>query len=134
MHDYAKVLLPFGAPTPPPLICPLDPPLFYPTRGEKCHCRLQFGRAQDHAGLVGEHFIYAHDTLLSLLANIFNRAMREGFSSIWEEHSIVPIPSNYRINMIGHREMIAVQLDRQVSERGLQLPITFRPLEHGKKP
>ena len=83
---------------------------------------------------MGEHFIYAHDTLLSLLANIFNRAMREGFPSIWEEHSIVPIPSNYRINMIGHREMIAVQLDRQVSERGLQLPITFRPLEHGKKP
>ena len=30
--------------------------------------RLQFGKAQDHDGLGAEHFIYARDTLLSLLA------------------------------------------------------------------
>ena len=33
---------------------------------------------QDHDGLVGEHFVYAEDTLFPLLAHIFNRAMCEG--------------------------------------------------------
>ena len=72
--------------------------------------RLQFGKAQDHDGLVGEHFIYARDTLLPFLAHIFNRAMCEGFCSRWTKHTIVSIlksgdpimPSNFKTIMIGH--------------------------------
>ena len=45
--------------------------------------RLQFGKAQDRDGLVGDHFIYARDTLLPLLAHIFNRTMCEGFPTRW---------------------------------------------------
>ena len=60
--------------------------------------------------MVGEHFIYARDILLPLLAHIFNRAVREGFPARWTEHIIVPIhkrekpmlPGNYRTIMIGH--------------------------------
>ena len=44
---------------------------------------LQFGKAQDHDGLVGEHFIYARDTLLPLRAHIFNKAMCKGFLTRW---------------------------------------------------
>ena len=42
---------------------------------------LQFGKAQDHNGLVYEHFIYTRDivVLLPLLAHILNIAMFEGF-------------------------------------------------------
>ena len=36
---------------------------------------IQFGNAQDQNELVGEHFIYAHDSMVPLLAYIFNRAI-----------------------------------------------------------
>ena len=81
-HEYAKVLYDILG----------QPPLPHP-RGSRPHEStsftpqnignaidwLQFGKGQDHDGLVGDHFIYAHDILLPLLANIFNRAMCEGF-------------------------------------------------------
>ena len=68
---------------------------------------IDFGNAQDHDGLVDEHFIYACDILLLLLAHIFNKPC-EGFSTRWIEHTIVPIlkcgdlmmPNNYRTIMI----------------------------------
>lgn len=72
--------------------------------------RLQNGKAQDHDGLVGEHFSYARDTLALLIVHVFNRAICEGFPTSWTEHIIVPlfksgdpmVPGNYRTIMIGH--------------------------------
>ena len=60
--------------------------------------------------LVSEHFIYALDILVLLLAHIFNRAMSEGFPTSWIEYTIVPIFKsgdlimlrNHRRIMIGH--------------------------------
>ena len=49
---------------------------------------LQFKKAQDHHGFAGEHFIYAHDILLFLLAYVFDRAMCEGFPSSWIKDSM----------------------------------------------
>ena len=36
---------------------------------------LQFGMAQNHEGFLDDHFIYARDTFLSILAHIFHKAM-----------------------------------------------------------
>ncbi|MCO5570021.1 hypothetical protein L7F22_023735 [Adiantum nelumboides] len=72
--------------------------------------RLQHGRAQDHDGLVGEHFIYACRELAPLLAHMFNRSVCEGFPASRTANTIVPlfksgdpmVQGNYKTIMIGH--------------------------------
>ena len=43
-------------------ICPHESNFLTPKNVRNVIDRLQFGTTQDHHGLVGEHFIYAHDT------------------------------------------------------------------------
>ena len=134
-HEYAKVLydIPGQPPLPHPNASrPHESTLFTPRNVRNAIDRLQFGKAQDHDGLVGEHFIYARDTLLPLLAHIFNRAMCEGFPTRWTQHTIVPIlksgdpmmPSNYRTIMIGHYlaklygSILESELSRWVEQNG----------------
>ena len=112
-HEYANVL--YDIPGQPPLpqphgSRPHKSTFFTLQNVRNAIDQLQFGKAQDHDGLFGEHFIYARDTLLPLLAHIFNRAMCKGFPTRWTKYTIVPIlksrdpmmPSNYRTIMIGH--------------------------------
>ena len=88
---------------------PHESSFFSPQNVRNTIDQLQFGKAQDHDGLVGEYFIYAYEILFPLLGHIFNRAMCEYFPTSWTEHTIVPIfksgdpmmPSNYRTIMIG---------------------------------
>ena len=93
-HEYAKVLPGQPPPPHPHGSCPHESTFFTPQNVRNVIDRLQFEKAQDHDGLVGEHFIYARDTLLPLLAHIFNRAMCEGFPTRWTEHTIVAILKN----------------------------------------
>ena len=70
---------------------------------------LQIVKARDHDGLVGEHIIYAHDTLLLFLAHTFNRTMCEGFPNSGTDYTIMSIfksidsmmSSEYRTIVIG---------------------------------
>ena len=112
-HEYAKVLYDILGQTslPHPHGSTPDKSTFFtPQNVRNAIDWLQFGTAQDHDGLVGEHFIYARNILLPLLAHIFNRAMCEGFPIRLTKHTIVPIlksggpmmPSNYRTFITGH--------------------------------
>ena len=67
-HEYAKVL--YDIPGQPPLPHPHESTFFTPQNVRNAIDQLQFGKVQDHDGLVGGHFIYARDTLLPLLAHI----------------------------------------------------------------
>ena len=89
--EYAKVLydIPGQASLPHPHgSLPHEPP-FLLHNVRKAIDQLQFGKTQDHNGLVGEHFIYDHDILLPLLAQIFNRDLWE---STHMAHSHMNLP------------------------------------------
>ena len=53
----------------------LEATFFTPQNVRNAINQLQFGKAQDHDGLVGVHFSYIHDTLIPLPAHIFNRSI-----------------------------------------------------------
>ena len=59
--------------------------LFIPEKVRNTIDPLQFGKAQDLHGLVGEHIMYIHYILLQLLAHIFDRVICEGFPNGWTE-------------------------------------------------
>lgn len=112
-HTYARTLyeVPGQPPTlPPTSLRPTHSTFYTPHMVVEAIDRLHNGRAQDHEGLVAEHFIHARDTIAPILAWMFNRAMCEGFPSSWSDHTIVPLlksgdpmmPTNYRTIMIGH--------------------------------
>ena len=111
--EYAASL--YAIPEQPPLRDPPEPcphisAFFTVEMVRKAIDRLSSGRAQDHDGIVAEHFIHARDMIADLLALMFNRAMCEGFLETWSTSAIVPIfksedpnlPTNYRTIMIGH--------------------------------
>ena len=85
-HENAKVLYDIlGQPLLPQ---PHESTFLTPQNVRKAIDRLQFGKAHDHDGFVGEQFIYALDILLPLLAHIFNRAMCEGFPTRWTQQTL----------------------------------------------
>ena len=51
-------------------LCPHESPFFTPQMVRNAVDWFQFGKAQYHDGLVIEHFVYARDILLPLLAHI----------------------------------------------------------------
>ena len=157
-HEYAKVL--YGILGQPPLThthCshPHESALFTPQNVRNAIDRLQFGKAQDHDGLVGKHFIYARDILLPLLAILKNElyvkvSLLDGLSIPLCQSSRVETPlcqetigqswlaTTWLNNMArfknqnwvyGQSRMVAVQLDKQASERGSQLWTTYWPYE-----
>ena len=77
--------------------------VFSPLKIRNTIDRLQFGKAQDHDGLIGEHFIYVCTSLKELYVKV-------SFPTCWTEHTIVLIfksgdpmvSNNYRTIMIGH--------------------------------
>ena len=52
-------------------LLPHESTFFTPQNVRKAIDLLQFGKAQDHDGLATEHFIYAQDIFLPLLAYMF---------------------------------------------------------------
>ncbi|MCO5586843.1 hypothetical protein L7F22_040788 [Adiantum nelumboides] len=62
--------------------CPPTSSFFTTAMVKRAIDRMRTGRAYDHDGLVAEHFIHARDTLVEVLAVLFNRAMCEGLLEI----------------------------------------------------
>ena len=50
----------------------LEATFFTPQNGRNAIDQLQFGKAEDHDGLVGAQFNYIHHTLIPLAAHILN--------------------------------------------------------------
>ncbi|MCO5577030.1 hypothetical protein L7F22_030852 [Adiantum nelumboides] len=113
-----------------PLLDPTDPcpptsNFFTTEMVKRSIARMRTGSAYDHIGLVAEHFIHARDTLVEVLAVLFNRAMCEGLPETWRLSTIVPsfkagdpiVPKNYHTIMVGHTlaRLYASILEQQLS-------------------
>ena len=102
LHEHAKVLYDIPRQPPPHGPLPHESTFFTSQNVRNAIDWLQFGKAQDHDGLVGEHFIYACDTLLPFLAYIFNRATCEGYHLPIFKIKDYTMPISYRTIIIGH--------------------------------
>eukprot|EP00250_Pteridium_aquilinum_P032013 c44779_g1_i1 orf=161-376(+) len=69
---------------------------------QKAMRRQQHRKAQDHAGMRGEHFSFVSHTLALFIAHLFNR-LSKGFPHTWTTNTTTPIhkasdhmdPGNY---------------------------------------
>ncbi|MCO5546729.1 hypothetical protein L7F22_000165 [Adiantum nelumboides] len=145
-HDYAESL--YQIPGQPPIPTPERPrpvtaSFFKVHMVSRAISRLQHGRAKDQVGLQAEHLIYGRETLAPLIAHLFNRALAEGLSDSWTEHTIMPIhksgdvmdPGTYRTIMIGptlaklYGAVLEEALSTLAETEGLRAPgqAGFRP-------
>ena len=98
-HEYAKgiVWYPGQPPLPHPHGSrPHESTFFIPQNVRPSIDQLQYGKAQDHDGLVVRQFIHSRDILLPLLTHIFNRAMCESFYTRWTDIYNFANPQEWR--------------------------------------